>query len=184
MSQGDLSMEKFEKIMKRREKKNAEKKELRAKDKEKYAWLTEKLLAETLDQIVEGYIWRSRKHLEGLGGNQHVDVVGSPSSQRHHVYIEIEGGRSNPVSNVAKIWRHVAEGKLNASILIVQIFSPTYRRGAPHTRMQESIFIGEQAEKASPQIIYRFIGPDSWPNDIAGLDNLIGKVRVLTGEIN
>jgi len=183
MSEREPTMEDYKKHLEDQEVKKAAQRKLRAENKATYDWLTEDLLGEKLDQAAQGYTWRPRKHLEGLGGNQHVDVAGSPSSQRHHVYIEIEGARSNPVSNVAKIWRHMVEGKISTSILIIQIFSPTYRQGSPHTRMEESIFIGEQADRATPQIIYRVLRPDSWPDSIAGLNNLVERVYAFIREI-
>ena len=182
MSKSEPTMEDYKEHLQNQEIKKAVKRKLRAENKATYSWLTENLLAEELNQTIESHIWRSRKHLAGFGGNQQVDVVGSPSSQEHHVYIEIEGGRINPVSNVAKIWRHVAEGKLTVPILIIQIFSPTYRQGSPRTRMEESIFIGKQAEKARPQIIYRSIRPDYWPGNIAGLNNLVERIYTFMRE--
>ena len=147
----------------------------------KYKWLTENLLAEELERKINNYYWSSKKHLLDFGGRQHVDVIGEPKIGDHLVFIEIEGGQTRPISNVAKIWRHVEEGKLAEPILLIQIFSPYYAEseGVHNTRMKESIFVGEQSNKATNKIKYKWLEPDKFPSNKDKLDNLIQEILSL-----
>jgi hypothetical protein len=174
-------MEQFEKYLKRKEKNRQAKKDRRKDLKDKYEWFTNDLLIEHLKIITNGYIWYKEKYLEGLGGKQRVDVVAESTIGDRHVYLEIERGQSRPISNVAKIWRHIAEGKLNEPILLIQIFSPYYAKseGSHNTRMEESIFVGLQAEKTTTNIIYKYFRPDDWPPSADKMDSVIQKISAL-----
>jgi len=171
----------FQKYLERREKERQKQKERRKQARATYEWLTNNLLSKELQQLTNGYIWHTEKRLEGLGVNERVDLVAEPISGGRHIYIEIEGGQSRPVSNVVKIWRHVAEGKLKEPILLIQIFSPYYKKseGSHNTRMEESIFVGLQSEKATPNIIYKCFRPSEWPPSADKLSSLTQKISAL-----
>lgn len=144
-------------------------------------WLTENLLAEELERKINNYYWLPRKHLLDFGGKRHVDIIGEHKKGDRLVFIEVEEGQTRPISNVAKIWRHVEEGKLAKPILLIQIFSPYYREleGVPNTRMKESIFVGEQADKATNKIKYRWLEPDRFPPSKDKIDYLIREILLL-----
>lgn len=171
----------FLKSMERKQAAGERKRIHRAEVSTKYRWLTESLLAEQLQLMIGDHHWVPRKSLTAFGGRQHVDVVGTPDAGHYLVFIEIEGGQTRPISNVAKIWRHVEAGQVVRPVLVIQVFSPFYAKseGVHNTRMQESVFAGKQADKYARNITYRWLSPDAFPENRDELTTLIRSIRTI-----
>lgn len=171
----------FLKSMERKRATHERKREHRAEVATKYKWLTENLLAEQLQLMIHDHQWVPRKNLTAFGGRQHVDVVGTPNTGHYLVFIEIEGGQTRPIPNVAKIWRHMEAGQVVRPVLLIQVFSPFYAKseGVHNTRMQESIFVAEQADKYAGNMTYRWLSPDTFPENRDELNSLIRIIRAI-----
>lgn len=175
-------LEEFDRMEERRAAKSARKKEHRSAVRSTFEWLTEPVMAQELRRTRDDYYWDSRQSLHGLGsGKQHVDVFGQQKQGSQIVYIEIEGGQSRPVSNTAKVWRYLENGGVTGPLIFIQLFSPYYEQseGVHHTRMEEAMFIGQQAQRANKAISYSSLGPDVWPADRAELRDYVNRISQL-----
>ncbi|MCX6000024.1 MAG: hypothetical protein NTU41_10690 [Chloroflexi bacterium] len=165
---------KWDELHAKRLARSAKSKQARRKRKVTYGWLTPCVLAAELQRILVDYSWTTEYTLNGQESKERVDVFGRHKNNGDHlVYVEVEGGRGAPVCNTAKVWRCVEGGKDKTPAILVQLFSSNYEEGTRRTMMKEAIFIGEQAERATKIITYRYLGPDDWPS---GPDQLCGFV--------
>jgi hypothetical protein len=84
--------------------------------------------------------WR----LEHVIAGTQVDVagVGSPV-----VLVELEWRRADPVDNTAKLFRHLAEGRLPDRVVVAQVFTAKYDlvSGGVSSRRQNAEFVGRVA---------------------------------------
>lgn len=175
-------LERFDEMQEKGAARRSRRKEHRQEIAETFRWLTPGVLAEALDRELPEYAWRTQGSLTGLGtGRQAVDIVGRRRSGGHVVYVEVEGGQSRPVSNTVKIWRHTQARSVAESITFVQLFSPYYglSEGVHHTRMEEAVFIGQEAQKATGTMRYLWLLPDDWPAKLERLGDFVRRLSEL-----
>jgi len=88
----------------------------------------------------------------GIAGTQ-VDVagVGDPT-----VLVELEWRRADPVDNTAKLFRHLAEGRLPEHVVVAQVFTAKYdlASGGVSSRRQNAEFVGRVAADTFDRLSY------------------------------
>jgi len=88
----------------------------------------------------------------GIAGTQ-VDIagVGSPV-----VLVELEWRRADPVDNTAKLFRHLAEGRLPDRVVVAQVFTAKYDlvSGGVSSRRRNAEFVGRVAADTFERLSY------------------------------
>jgi len=89
-------------------------------------------------------------------GGTPVDVAGVDSDL---VLLELEWRRADPVDNTAKLFRHLADGTLDAygRVTVVQLFTAYYdlARGGVSSKRRNAEFVGERVASSFDRVRYR-----------------------------
>ena len=86
-----------------------------------------------------GWDWETERYVAGTP----VDVVGEHGSR--FVAVELEWRRADPADNAAKLFRHLAEGTLDADrVAVVQLFTRYYdlASGGVSSKRENAEFVG------------------------------------------
>jgi hypothetical protein len=88
----------------------------------------------------------------GIAGTQ-VDVAGIGETT---VLVELEWRRADPVDNTAKLFRHLAEGRLPDRVVVAQVFTAKYDlvSGGVNSRRQNAEFVGRVAADTFDRLSY------------------------------
>jgi len=117
-----------------------------------------------LKSRVSHYHWQ-RERLIRVDREQKSDILGTPfSSTAPRIFIELELERDAPVRNVIKTWMSV--DKEGGQVVLIQVFSPHFKKGRRPFLKDEAVFVGEQAQLATNGMLrYHPISLDIWPED-------------------
>lgn len=136
--------EQFEKFMKRKEGKKADR-EMRS-DEIKRKWgPIQTSLASELSTSITGYNWSTEERLL-YGRQQKVDILGVSKSRDCRVGIELERDRATCVRNVIKVW--MAMRQIQGAFFLIHIFSPVFANEKLIWR-EEAEFVGKKASTAT-----------------------------------
>lgn len=117
----------------------------------KIATRIQRELAELLKREYQETDWRVEQEVAGTP----VDIHGE--TDQHSIIIELEWRRADPADNTAKLFRHLEEGSLGSSnILVLQLFTEYYdlSRGGVSSKRRNAEFIGQKAAEASDRFEY------------------------------
>lgn len=117
----------------------------------KIATRIQRELAELLKREYQETDWQVEQEVAGTP----VDIYGK--TDHHSIMIELEWRRADPADNTAKLFRHLEEGSLNSSnILVLQLFTEYYdlSRGGVSSKRKNAEFIGQKAAEASDRFEY------------------------------
>ncbi|MFH1141262.1 MAG: hypothetical protein V1724_06310 [Chloroflexota bacterium] len=169
----------YEQFEKSRRKKDEE-------SKQSKIWKTQlqDKLPEMLNTEVGHIQWRGKQQLPGSEGRQEVDILGE--AQHYYIFIELEARRMTCVRNVIKAWMYLAEKTDSKPVLFIHIFSPFLYESFRKRGREESVFVGERAQKdTNGKLTYRHIEFDRWPSEseyATVLDSLVKKIAGFVGE--
>ena len=133
-------------------------------------------LLRILESKISHYEWET----EGLiraGREQKADILGTPStSKAPKIFIELEIERATCVRNVVKAWMYVDNDE--GYTFVVHVFSPFFQTPERIHFLEETLFIGDQAQEATNgRLIYLPIPLDHWPEENESvLEQLVEKI--------
>lgn len=117
-----------------------------------FATAVQERLRERLAAERPGYDWTVEARIAGTP----VDVVGR--SDAAVVLVELEWRRADPADNAAKLFRHLAEGNLEADrVVVFQLFTAYYdlASGDVSAKRRNAEFVGAVAAERLDALAYR-----------------------------
>jgi len=162
-------------LYKRWEKKEIVKVATRKQSKE-WRESLERELPKSLQSMDKNHCWKGQQPMSDSTGRQTIDVIGNPKSKNDSaVYIELEAARQTCVRNVIKVWMNMSKNGANP-LFLVHVLSPFFKKR--QRGKAESVFIGEQAEKATNgKLKYKYIQLDEWLSEDELATRIISEVR-------
>lgn len=94
--------------------------------------------------------WRSNWRVPRT--RETVDVVGL-QGRTPKILVEVELRREDPASNVIKIWKWIADGRLSKRIVLFHAFSKVYK-GAKEVSKARALFAGQKMKHDYPRVRY------------------------------
>lgn len=141
---------------------------------------------ELVDQLKRShneFDWRVEQKFAGTP----VDIHGE--TDQRSIIIELEWRRADPADNTAKLFRHLEEGSLGSSnILVLQLFTEYYdlSRGGVSSKRKNAEFIGQKAAEASDRFEYSAVDfhldPPKGDTDL--LDGWKSSVRTVAESVD
>ena len=86
-----------------------------------------------------------------------VDVAGRSADGGTTVLVELEWRRADPADNAAKLFRHLADGRMPDRVVVAHVFTGYYdlARGGVSSKRQNAEFVGRVAADTFERLTYR-----------------------------
>jgi hypothetical protein len=116
-----------------------------------FATTAQRYLRAGLDERCPSVTWQT----EASVGGTRVDIAGDDGGERY--LVELEWRRADPADNAAKLFRHLAEGRIDADrVTVVHLFTRYYDlvSGGVSAKRANAEFVGSVAAETLDALTY------------------------------